>query len=117
MHNPIAPPITSTRSIEFNVIFSAHEKLILPNCVPFLLILTSIHVIEKTDTRTTTVAATTTMTLKDVVPAEKTLMIQPTQWIVDLRVSGVLFEFLSSIMKISSPFSFRLWIGNSASIS
>ena len=32
-----------------------------------------------------------------------------------LRVSGVLFEFLSSIMKISSPPSLLLWIGNSAS--
>ena len=36
----------------------------------FLLLLATIHVIAKTNTRTTTVAATTTMTLKDVVPAK-----------------------------------------------
>ena len=81
--------------------------------------------IAKTNTRTTTVAATTTMTLKDVVPAEIMLStgfdvtlrtVAYGIWLY-LRVSGVLFEFLSSIMKISSPFSFRLWIGNSASIS
>ena len=37
------------------------------HCVPFLLLLTSIHVIRKTDTRTTTIAATTTITSIDVI--------------------------------------------------
>ena len=36
----------------------------------FLLRFATIHVMAKTKTRTTTVAATTTMTLNDVVPAE-----------------------------------------------
>ena len=37
----------------------------LTHCAPFLLLLITIHVIAKTNARTTTVAATTTMTLID----------------------------------------------------
>ena len=90
----------------------------------FLLRFATIHVMANTNTSTTTVAATTTMTLNDVVPARKYVeSLPPTHWCVNqskneyLRVSGVLFEFLSSMMKISSPPSLLLWIGNSASIS
>ena len=55
----------------------------------FLLLLATIHVIAKTNTRTTTVAATTTMTLKDVVPAEITLLsVQTSTYAVESRLTG-----------------------------